>query len=491
MEERKIKEAYKELAKIVGEQYVSMDKEDIMPYCRDEVSQAFKTYMADLVAAPGTVEEIQEILRLCNKIKLPVYPYAYGVSISSTALPRVGGLMLVVRRLDKILEINDETHTATIEPGVTWSKLFFEAEKHHLEPLGLGGGPHSGSLIGNFVLGGGNTGGIDINEEVACEVVLPDGEIMWTGSAGMKGHEKLNPWCRVGYGMNLTGVFHGSLGIYGVVTKVVRRLYPLRNIEEKVQIGFDTFEDCLKGLKELVDLGISKQVYGVNGVQAAMIAADSEIIHDPVAYEKYEKSFPEFLIVDKISCYNEKQQAVYKELIGETISKYGGKFVSYSGKTQDALMELWGGSSSVAIRYLRHNPHLMAFAMLPPSMLPGLREITKKIMKDLDYELTTFSNKVIEYPRCWISPWERNESYLFEQEMEFVPEDPESVKKFLEFQKRYYAESAKYGSSQINAGFLKRMEPLMWPGYMKIVRGVKQLLDPNNIMAPKQMLKDI
>src|SRR3989304_4225523 len=172
MEEQKVKEAYRELAKIVGDSYVSMDKEDLMPYGRDEVSQAFKTYMADLVAAPGTVEEIQEIVRLCNKIKLPIYPYAYGVSISSTALPRVGGLMLVVRRLDKIIEINDETHTATIEPGVTWSKLFFEAEKHHLEPLGLGGGPHSGSRIGKCVLGGGNMGGIDINEEVACEVVL-------------------------------------------------------------------------------------------------------------------------------------------------------------------------------------------------------------------------------------------------------------------------------------------------------------------------------
>ena len=70
MEERKIKEAYKELAKIVGEQYVSMDKEDIMPYCRDEVSQAFKTYMADLVVAPGTVQEIQEILRLYRSDKI-------------------------------------------------------------------------------------------------------------------------------------------------------------------------------------------------------------------------------------------------------------------------------------------------------------------------------------------------------------------------------------------------------------------------------------
>jgi FAD/FMN-containing dehydrogenase len=491
MEEKKIKEGYKQLAKIVGEQYVSMDKEDIVPYCRDEVSQAYRTYMADLVVAPGTVEEIQEILRLCNKIKMPVYPYAFGVNISSTALPRVGGLMLLVRRLDKILEINEETHTATIEPGVTWSKLFFEARKKNLEPLGLGGGPHSGSLVGNFCLGGGNTGGIDINEEVACQVVLPNGEVMWTGSAGMKGHEKLNPWCRVGYGMNLTGVFHGALGTYGVVTKVIRRLYPLRNIEERVQIGFDTFEDCLNGIKDLVDLGISKQVYGVDRYQAAMIGADSEIIHDPVEYGKYENSFPEFLIVDKISCYNEKQQTVYKELIEETVSKHRGKLVSFTGKTQEALMELWNGSSSVAIRYIRHNPHMMTFAMLPPSMLPGLREQTRKIMEDLDYELTTFSNKRIEYPRVWISPWERNESYLYEQEIEFVPEDPESLKKFLVFQDRYYMEAAKYGSAQINAGFLKRLEPLMWPGYMKIVRGIKQVLDPNNIMAPKQMLKDI
>lgn len=491
MEEKKKKEVYQALAKIVGEQYVTLDKEDIMPYCRDEISQAFKIYLADLVVAPGTVEEIQEILRLANKMKVPVYPYAGGVSISSTALPRMGGMMLLVRRLDKIIEINEETNTATVEPGVTWSKLFFEARKKNLEPLGLGGGPHTGTLIGNFVLGGGNTGGIDINEEVACEVVLPNGELMWTGSAGMKGHEKLNPWCRVAYGINLTGIFHGSLGNFGVVTKVVRRLYPLRPIEERLELGFDTFEACLNGLRDLVNLGISKQVYGMDRAQAAMIAADSEIIKNPEEYEKYEKTFPEFLLVDKISCYNEKQAAVYRELIEETANRHGGRRVSFTGKVKDSLMELWNGSSSVAIRYLRHNPHLMAFAMLPPSMLPGLREISKKIMDEIGYKITTFSNKVLEYPRCWISPWERNESYLFEQEMEFIPEDPESVKIFLEFQKRYYIEAARYGSSQINAGFLKRMEPLMWPGYMRIIRGIKQLLDPNDIMAPRQMLRDL
>lgn len=491
MDEKVKREVYEQLVKIVGEDWVTMEREDILPYCRDEVSQALKTYDADMVVMPGSVEEIQQIMRLANEYKVPVYPYSYGVSISSAAVPRAGGMMLVTRRLDRILEINEETMTATVEPGVTWSKLFAEAKKHGLEPLGLGGGPHSGSLVGNFVLGGGNTGGIDINEEVACEVVLPNGELMWTGSAGMKGHEKLNPWCRVAYGINLTGLFHGSLGTLGVVTKVIRRLYPLRDIEERVQVGFDDFESCLNGMREFVRLGICKQVYGLNRPQAAMIAADSEIIKKPEEYERFENSFPEFLVVCKLSCYNQKQLDVYKELIEQAARPYGGKFVTFEPYTQSALNELWEGSSMVAIRYLRHNPHLMAFAMLPPSKLPGLRELTKRIMKDLGYKLYTFSGKELEYPRCWISPWERNESYLYEQEMEFDPSDPQSVETFRKFMDVYYRESFKYGSSQISAAFLRRAEPLMWPGYMKIIRGLKQLLDPNGIMSPRQMLKDI
>ena len=491
MEEKRKGEIFKGLAKIVGDDYVSMDREDILPYTRDEVSQALKVYDADFVVMPGSVEEIQEIMRFANQHKVPVYPYAFGVSISSAAVPRRGGMMLVTRRLDRILEINEETMTATVEPGVTWSKLYHEAKKYRLEPLGLGGGPHSGSLVGNFVLGGGNTGGIDMNEEVACEVVLPNGEIMWTGSAGMKGLEKLNPWCRVAWGMNLTGLFHGSMGMLGIVTKVIRRLYPLRDFEERLQIGFDDFGRCLNGTKEFVKLGICKQVYGLNRPQAAMIAADSEILGRPKEYERFEESFPAFLVVCKISCYSQTQVDVYKGLIEAAAKPHGGRFVQYEGNTQAALNELWDGSSMVSIRYMRHNPHLMCFAMLPPSMLPGLREITKKILNQLDYKLTTFSGKELEYPRCWFSPWERNESYLFEQEIEFDPADKESVDKFRKFMGIYYDESFKYGSAQIAAAFLRRAEPLMWPGYMRIIRSLKKELDPNGIMSPAQVFKDI
>ena len=117
--------------------------------------------------------------------------------------------------------------------------------------------------------------------------------------------------------------------------------------------------------------------------------------------------------------------------------------------------------------------------------------MTKKILKQLDYKLTTFSEKELEYPRCWLSPWERNESYLFEQEIEFNPADKESVEKFRKFMGIHFDESFKYGSAQIAAAFLRRAEPLMWPGYMRIIRTLKKELDPNGIMSPAQVFKDI
>ncbi len=166
-------EFFKEAVKIVGEKYVSADREDIIPYCRDEVSQALKAYDSDYVVVPGTGEEVQELVKLANKTKTPLYPYSYGTNLSGATSPRKGGAVVVLRRLNRIHKIDEETRTATIEPGVTWSKLIFEAKKVGLEPLPLGGGPHTGGPVGNFNLGGGSTGSLDMNDVVSLEAVLP------------------------------------------------------------------------------------------------------------------------------------------------------------------------------------------------------------------------------------------------------------------------------------------------------------------------------
>jgi FAD/FMN-containing dehydrogenase len=164
-------EILKELEGIVGKGYASTDKEDILPYTRDMMSRVLKAYDADYVVLPKTVEEVQGVVRLANKYKIPVYPYGRGASMTNAAAPRSGGMMMPMTRMNRVIEINERTRTATIEPGVSWSQLVYEANKKRLEPRTLPGGPHSGTPIGNYSIGGGPLGVLDVNEVVTLEAV--------------------------------------------------------------------------------------------------------------------------------------------------------------------------------------------------------------------------------------------------------------------------------------------------------------------------------
>jgi len=481
---------FKEAEGIVGKGNISAEKEDIVVYCRDEVSQALKSYMADFVIVPESVEQIQAIVKLANTYRIPLYPYSYGTNLSGATSPRKGGAVVVLRKLDRILEINEETQTATIEPGVTWSKLIYETKKHGLEPLPLGGGPHTGGPIGNYSLGGGPTGAIDLNEVVGLEVVLGTGEILRTGSGAFRGHETVNPYFRIAWGVNLTELYRGAMGTFGIITKMVRRLYPIRPIEEPIQIAFPDLVSCVNGMKAIVKLGIAKQVVGLNRIQSATIAADAELIKNPSAYKQLEDSLPPWLMMVKISCHTEEQAAVYRKLIKEAVERAGGAFTRFEGTTQSNLTNLWGGSSVAALHYLRHEPNLMAFVYVPPSRIVGAYEMTMDLLRKLDYPLTSFAGPVPE-PRMYLAPWERTETFMIEFDIEFNPLDPSSIERFRRFIGMYFEATLKYGSPQASAGFLRNMEPGFLPSYVKLMRQLKEAFDPNHVMAPGQVFKDM
>lgn len=483
-------EFYKEAEQIVGDGNITADKEDIIVYCRDEVSQALKSYMADYAVLPDSTEQVRALVKLANKHNVAIYPYSYGTNLSGATSPRKGGAIVVMRKMNRILEINRETKTATIESGVTWSKLIYETGKVGLEPLPLGGGPHTGGPIGNYSLGGGPTGAIDMNEVVSLEIVLGNGEILRTGSAAFMGHEEVNPYFRIAWGPNLTELYRGAMGAFGIITKMVRRLYPIRPIEEPIQIGFPDLATCVEGMRNVVELGICKQITGLNRIQAAAIAAESDLLKDPVEYKKLEDSMAAWLMMAKISCHNEDQAHVYRKLIDDAITKANGSLVQYEGTVQQNLTQLWGGSSVAALHYLRHEPNLMAFFYVPPSKIVGAYEITMEIMRKLDYPMTSFSGNVAE-PRMYLAPWERTETFMIEFDIEFDPMDQESINKFRQFMGLYFEATLKYGSAQASAGFFRNMEPGLLPAYSKLLRDIKNAIDPNHIMAPAAVFKDM
>ncbi len=122
-------EIYRLLVNIVGEQYVSNHPEENFIYSRDSGAQIPRS--VDYVVLPKTTEEVQQILLLANEKKIPVTPMGGGMSLSALVVPTKGGIVLDMKRMDQIIEINETNRYALIEAGVSQGALKTYLEKHH------------------------------------------------------------------------------------------------------------------------------------------------------------------------------------------------------------------------------------------------------------------------------------------------------------------------------------------------------------------------
>ena len=189
---------------------------DLKRYSHDETEDL--EYMPSLVAVPESSEEIAKILKYCNTQKIPVTPAGARTGLSGGALPIHGGVLLSTEKLNRIINIDEKNHQVTTEPGVITQNL-----QDAVKEKGLFYPPDPASR-GSCFIGGNiaeNSGGPKAvkygvtNEYVLnLEVVLPNGEIIWTGANVIKNAT----------GYNLTQLLVGSEGTLGIVTKIVLKL---------------------------------------------------------------------------------------------------------------------------------------------------------------------------------------------------------------------------------------------------------------------------
>jgi glycolate oxidase len=208
-------EAFK---KIVGEQYVFVDEEVLSHYAHDETEDLH--FLPDVVIKPASAEEISAILKLCNQYKIAVTPRGAGTGLSGGALPHLGGVLLSIERLNKIINIDERNLQVTTESGVITEVLQDAVKERGLFY------PPDPSSRGSCMIGGNiseNSGGpkavkygVVKDYVMNLEVVLPTGEIIWTGANVLKNAT----------GYNLTQLMVGSEGTLGIVTKAVLKLLP-------------------------------------------------------------------------------------------------------------------------------------------------------------------------------------------------------------------------------------------------------------------------
>ncbi|MBO9682424.1 MAG: FAD-binding protein [Flavisolibacter sp.] len=208
-------EAFK---KIVGGQHVFVDEEVLSHYAHDETEDL--QFLPDVVIKPASAEEISAILKLCNQYKIAVTPRGAGTGLSGGALPHLGGVLLSIERLNKIINIDERNLQVTTESGVITEVLQDAVKERGLFY------PPDPSSRGSCMIGGNiseNSGGpkavkygVVKDYVMNLEVVLPTGEIIWTGANVLKNAT----------GYNLTQLMVGSEGTLGIVTKAVLKLLP-------------------------------------------------------------------------------------------------------------------------------------------------------------------------------------------------------------------------------------------------------------------------
>ena len=251
----------KELEDIVGKENVLTNMHDRAmraASCAPFPMQRWGEHVPDVVVLPGSTEEVSAVMKLANTYRLPVVPRGAGAGLADGAHPLAKGIVLDMKRMSEILEVDDVNRTATVQPGVNMQELNKVLEKVGMfftdDPASYGTSVIGGRIGTNGWSVGGAGGGHIANLVCSMEVVLPDGEVIQVGKGGAKK-------CRnSSSGYRLLELFFGHQGTLGVVTEIVLDCAPKPACEFPSFFGFNSYEEAYECLFQ----------FGISGIKCAV-----------------------------------------------------------------------------------------------------------------------------------------------------------------------------------------------------------------------------
>lgn len=239
------------LQQITGEKYVKTNPDVLAVYQSDESLAPDMWHLPEVVVAPGSTEEVARIMEVANQYKIPVTPRSAGTSVSCGAVPVCGGIVLLMERMNRILEINEDGMYLVAQAGARTSDIQNAAKARGLMYAGDPCSADSCLIGGNLATNaGGNKAvryGTTRHQVYAIEVVLPNGKITHLGAPLKK--------CSTGY--CLDQLIIGSEGTLGIITQVTLKLVPLCPYKLDVLAVFTDLAKATALVPKLVKAGLN------------------------------------------------------------------------------------------------------------------------------------------------------------------------------------------------------------------------------------------
>ncbi|MFX1310951.1 MAG: FAD-binding oxidoreductase [Promethearchaeota archaeon] len=462
-----------ELENIVGKKYVSDQPEIQFLYHYDFVT-AEPEGNCDIAIMPNSAEEVQEIIKIANKYKIPIVPWVSGINFGSIATPRRGGIVVDLRRLNRVLEVNEDDMYVVIEGGTTWADLQGYIEKHHPDfragitwsPPGTGIVP-SCLCYGMFDLGMiGGSGAEFIN---GMEVVLGSGDLVKVGSCSLSEY-----W----YGRqplpDLAGLFIGWEGTTGIVTKAAIKLWPKMPFREDFTAIGLTIDGGIPIMLKLAKAGLG--ICDLVIVNFGWGSSVQELNEKDIAKDAKEAKMPDFVGLITTQAYTERQHEAQCEGIRDICKKGSLKVLSAQEGAEvitSPPMQLWGcwnfsrGGGGQWIGSYCSSRDIVKYYNLS-------REICLKYGKTPQF----YSRILFGGHYC-----------VARSNVNFNKNDPEDIKTTRKLLQEIHDEVQQLGG-------VVMYKPPKWavqtyknktlPATNELIEKIKNVLDPNNIMNPGQ-----
>lgn len=372
------KNTIKKLQAIVGAKYLATAREDLMCYSYDGTGME---YMPTAVAFPGTAAEICSIMELANQELFPVIPRGAGTGMTGGALPVAGGLVLVMSRLNRILEIDVENQVASVEPGVITGQFQAAVSKE-----GLFYPPDPASR--DFCTMGGNAAecsggpsavkyGVTRDYVLGLEIVLPDGRLMHTGVRTAKGV--------VGY--DLTRLFIGSEGTLGIITKIVVRLLSLPTHKNTYLVLTDSLRQATGLVSEILRHGILPNTLEYMDHTALQVVSD----YIPLDLPQGTRALL-LVEVDGDAKSTEDQGEKFLRLLADR-QAYPGILEVRQARNEKEVDDLWRARRAISPATFKLRPHKISEdVVVPKTKIPQLVDFAEKLSRDLGIVILTFGH---------------------------------------------------------------------------------------------------
>ncbi|MBN2230626.1 MAG: FAD-binding oxidoreductase [Candidatus Thorarchaeota archaeon] len=455
---------YNELLAIVGQDRVNDNQVIISAYSKDACH-----LVADrpgIVVMPNNVEEVQKIVRLCAKTKTPIMPAGGRNGICGACLPRVPNTVLLdMINMKRLVKLDEEVMTVTVEAGMRWAELIHILEDRGYKlgfrgPYGGNAATVAGSVSINSMGYAASKFGPAPEGVVSLEVVLPDGEIVRTGSAWNK---EAQTFTRYSSFADLTGVFLGDHGTLGVKTKVTLKIYPKAPFSTYIDLGFKTLEDATAVLLEIQKRGLTEELN-------CLLARESADTYFPGLLDSHPgiNATIHSVVMETDQQLAERKVQIIREIGLEMKGKDIGNFAAqiHWAEKFNEVQPMYNNG------FWLNTCHLRPIVRLP-ELMNRMRDIFKKY--NLEKNGIKWIADALAVDRAYSAAWVTI----------FAP-----TRDKMEFAERAWNEML---DAAIETGGCPYWTGLLWENralkkvdenFIELYRTIKRAIDPDNIMAP-------